>query len=216
MSKSTNEKKNVLKDSFEGIAAYVKARWSILLLFILGFLAVTAVIYVDASTTETVASYTLEEYEIGQIADKTIFATKSMSADEQYPVAIEEGEKVIRKGFPIGEEDYLKLKKMAESPAYIDYRAFADRVLFLMLVAALWWLLFSPVLLKRQVQFKELVLEALLFLIVYAAVSFGSKAPMFQTGYRLTVLIPGALSAFLAARSSARVASGSRSALRPA
>ena len=97
MSKSTNEKKNVLKDSFDSIGAFIKAKWNILLLFILGFLAVSAVIYVDASTTETVASYTLEEYEVGQIADKTIFAAKSMSADEQYPVAIEEGEKIIRK-----------------------------------------------------------------------------------------------------------------------
>lgn len=199
MSKTTNEKKSVIHAAFDSMGVFIKAKWNILLLFVLGFLAVTAVVYFDASTTETVASYTLEEYEIGQIADKTIFATKSMSADEQYPVAIEEGEKIIRKGFPIGEEDYLKLKKMAESPAYIDYRVFADRVLFLMLIAALWWLLFSPVLLGRSVQFKELMLEALLFLIVYAAASLGSKAPVFQGMYRLPVLIPGALSAFLVA-----------------
>lgn len=196
MSKTTTDK-HVVKNTFRAATSFIKEKWPILLLFVLGFMAVTAVIYVDASTTETVASYVLEEYEIGQIADKTIFATKSMSADEQYPVAIEEGEKIIRKGFPIGEEDYLKLKKMAESPLYIDYRAFADRVVFLMLVAALWWLLFSPVLLRRRVQFKELLLEAVLFLIVYAACAFGAKTPIFQGIYRLPVLIPAALSAFL-------------------
>ena len=199
MTKTTNEKKHLAVDILKAVGDFLAHKWHILVLFVLGFLVATAISYLDASTTETVASYALDEYEVGQIADKTIFATKSMGADEQYPIAIEEGEKIIRKGFPIGEEDYLKLKKMAESPVYIDYRAFADRVIFLMLVSALWWLLFSPVFLRRTVAFKELVLEAVLFLIVYAAAAFGSKSPLFQSPYSLSIVIPGALSASLVA-----------------
>ena len=93
----------------------------------------------------------------------------------------------------------MKLRKMASSPKYIDYRAFSNSVLFLMLVGALWFLLFSPVLLKRQVEFKEIVLEVVLFIIVFAAAAFAGKSPLFQTVYRLPVAIPSALCVFLIA-----------------
>lgn len=200
MSKTnSNEKNHFFLDALHSAASYIRAKWHILLLFFVGFVSITAITYVDCSTTETIASYSLSDYEIGQIADKTVLATKTIPADESYPIAIEEGEKVIRKGFPISEEDYLKLKKMAESPVYIDYRVFFDRVLFLMLISALWFLLYSPVLLGRQAEFKEIVLQAVLFLLVYATASFGSKAPLFQTPFTLPIIIPASLSAFLIA-----------------
>ena len=199
MNKTMNEKKTVMGDAVRVCADFLVHNWYVLVLFVVGFLVTTGVIYLDASTTGTVASYALDEYEVGQIADRTILATRSMGADETYPVAVEKGEKIIKKGFPISDEAYLKLKKMAETPSYIDHRAFADRVLFLMLVAALWCLLFSPALLRRRAQFKELVLEVVLFVLVYAAASLGAKALLFQGTYSLCVLIPGALSAFLIA-----------------
>ena len=64
--------------------------------------------------SQTVFSYHIEDFEVGQIADQTIFAPKSIPADEMNPVFIEEGEKIIRKGFPITSEGYAKLQKMAE------------------------------------------------------------------------------------------------------
>ena len=184
---------------WKAVSDYVKANWHILLVFILGFLAVTAIIYIDRTTIEMVASYSLEEYEVGQIADKTLFAPKSIPADEQFPIAIEEGEKVLKKGFPISEEDYMKLRKMSASPRYIDYRAFLDNVILLMLVSALWFLLFSPTFLGRKVEFKEVVLEAILFVIVFGATVLGGKAPLFQSVYALPVVIPSALCVFLVA-----------------
>ncbi len=196
---NNNEKNHFFLDALSAAGKYIRTQWHVLLLFIVGFLAVTAITYVDCSTTDTIASYSLSEYEIGQIADKTVYATKSIPADESYPISIEEGEKVIRKGFPISEEDYLKLKKMSESPVYIDYRVFFDRVLFLMLISALWFLLFSPVLLGRKAEFKEIVFEALCFMLVYACAAFGAKAPLFQTAFTLPIIIPGALCAFLVA-----------------
>ena len=181
------------------VAMYVRQKWHILLLFVVTFMVLTAVIYVDRSTVETVASYSIGDYEVGQIADKTIYAPKSIPADEVFPIAIEEGEKVIRKGFPITEVDYMKLRKMAASPKYIDYRAFFDDVLLLMLISALWFLLYSPALLGRTVEFKELVLEAILFVIVFGATIFGGKTPLFNSLYKLPVIIPSALCVFLVA-----------------
>ena len=199
MSKTSSEKIPPVVSLWRTAAGYVVARWRILVVFFVAFAAAVAVVYLDASTTDTVASYMVEDYEVGQVADRTIYATKSMSADELFPVAIEEGEKVIRKGFPITEEDYLKLRKMAVSPAYIDYRAFADCVLFLLLVAAFWFVLFSPGLLGRHAELKEIVLEAVLFIVVFAVAAFAGKSPVFQTAYRLPVAVPSVLCVFLVA-----------------
>lgn len=199
MSKTNTERSPFVLSAWKAAAKYVREKWHVLVVFLVSFAVATVVVYVDTSTTDTVASYTVEDYEVGQVADRTIFATKSMPADEVFPVAIEEGEKVIRKGFPISEEEYLKLRKMAASPAYIDYRAFSNSVLFLMLVAAFWFLLFSPALLGRQVELKEVVLEAVLFVVVFVAATFAGKSPLFQTVYRLPVAIPSALCVFMVA-----------------
>ena len=199
MSKTNTESSPLVLSLLGKAAEYVKEKWHVLVVFLVSFAVATVVVYVDTSTTDTVASYTVEDYEVGQVADRTIFATKSMPADEVFPVAIEEGEKVIRKGFPITEEEYLKLRKMAASPAYIDYRAFSNSVLFLLLVAAFWFLLFSPALLGRQVELKEVVLEAVLFVVVFVAATFAGKSPLFQSVYRLPVAIPSALCVFMVA-----------------
>lgn len=199
MGKTSSERNPIVLSVWKAAAGYVQERWHVIVVFLVSFVAATVVVYVDMSTTDTVASYTVEDYEVGQVADRTIFAPKSMPADELFPVAIEEGEKVIRKGFPITEEEYLKLRKMAASPAYIDYRAFSNSVLFLMLVAAFWFLLFSPALLRRQVELKEVVLEAVLFVIVFVAATFAGKSPLFQSVYRLPVAIPSALCVFMVA-----------------
>jgi len=200
MNKNQNsDEKSFISFFLKSIGNFVKRSWGVILLFILTFMASTAVVYFKATTTETVASYAVNEYEVGQISDRTIFATKSMSADETYPVSIEEGEKIIRKGFPITEVELLKLQKMADSPAYIDYRAFCNNVLFLLVIAVLWIVLFNPVILGRTVLMKELILESILFVLVYFVVSFGSKVVIFQDAFALSSLIPSSLCIFLVA-----------------
>ena len=178
---------------------FVKRNWSMIILAFATFIVSAGIVYFDANTNETIASFALEEYEIGQVADRTIYATKSLPADDYFPVSVEEGEKVIRKGFPITEEEYYKLRKMAKSPVYVDYRAFCNSLLFLLLVSALWIILFNPVLLKKKVQMKESVLECILFVSVLAITAFGDKLTFFQTPYSLSVLIPGAFCGFLVA-----------------
>ncbi len=200
MNKQTNsEEKAFIAQTISAVGAYVAKNWHVLLLFILTFLASSAVLYLDTNTNETIASFAIEEYEVGQVADKTIVANKSISADERYPVEITEGEKVIKKGFAITDEQFLKLRKMADSPVYIDYRAFADRILFLMLLSALWFLLYSPVVLGKNVEFKELVFESVLFFIVFGMTILGGKSAALQPVFALPVVIPAALCIFLTA-----------------
>lgn len=192
--------KNEEAESFFRLAGkFVSKNWKVIVLCILTFLASAAVVYFDANTTETIASFALDEYEVGQVADKTIYASKSLPADDNYPVAVEKGEKIIRKGFAITEEELFKLKKIAESPVYVDYRAFCNDILFMLLVLAFAVILFNPVLLKKKAEFKELVLECVLFVLVFFISAFGDKSALFQTPFSLSVLIPSAFCAFLVA-----------------
>ena len=132
------EKNSIKANIFAILGDYIKKHYQYLLLFLISFLAVSALNFVKVSTTETVANYSLDEFEIGQIADRTIISSKTILPDDVDTVSIQAGEKIIKKGFPITEDGYAKLKKMAASPTYIDYRAFADSEIFLFLLGILW------------------------------------------------------------------------------
>ena len=199
MSKNERYDEGGISNSLASIGHFVKRNWHFILVFILTFIMSTAVVWYDANTSETIASFALSEYEVGQNADKTIIAKKAMPEDVKYPIAIEKDEVIIKKGFDITEEQYFKLQKMADSPVYVDYRAFCDKVLYLILVAVLWIVLFNPVLLRKKVEIKEVVLECILFLIVFFVTSFGMKNAIFQNPFTLPVMIPSVFSAFLVA-----------------
>ena len=179
--------------------AFMKRDWGRILLGMLVFAAVSAVVYFSANTTDSLSAYTAEEYEVGQCADKTVIATKSMKATAAYPVEIEEGEKIIKKGFPISEEGLLKLRKLSDVPVTIDYRTIGNSIFFLVLIGALWIVLFSPVILGRRAEMKELILESVLFIMSFCIAAFAYKSLIFQSQYRISVVITSTLSVFLVA-----------------
>ena len=189
----TNPFAEALKSTFSDLKAYVKAHWPILILILVGFLAVSVENFFNVAMSQTVFSYRMEDFEIGQIADRTIFAPKSIPADEMNPVFVEEGEKIIRKGFPITEEAYSKLQKMSESPHYIDSRSFADSELYLALLITMWFLLFTFAPFDRDIRLRELIFQTVCFLLVYAAVAFCGKVSFFATPFDLAVIVPASL-----------------------
>ncbi len=176
----------------------LKKRYPLLILGVLAYLAISAISFLGVSRNVTVAALALDEYEVGQIAEKTIIAERTLPSTMDYPVVVLEGEKITRKGFPITEEGYRKLEKMANTREYIDYRAYVNTLIFLAIIGVLWVFLFSPVLLGRRARLNELVTEAIFFMAIYAATLFGSKLP-FTNGspYFLCILIPSSLFIFL-------------------
>ena len=108
MKKKTN-KENVFSAFFKNCGSFIRKNYQFILLVIIGYLAVSALNFMNVATSQTIATYTMDDFEVGQIADRTIYASKSIPADEMNPIFIEEGEKIIRKGFPITEEAYQKL-----------------------------------------------------------------------------------------------------------
>lgn len=191
-------KKGFFQLFFAQAGEYISKNYIFLILFLTGFLSVSVLNFVKVSTTQTIADYSLSDFEINQIADRTIIAQKDLPPDELDPVAIEKGEKIIKKGFPITEEGYAKLKKMSASPLYIDYRAFANEELFIFLLAIMWYLLFSFVSVRRKFYAREPLLQIIFFIFLYATVVFCGKLAVFSDSYSVCIIIPASLFVMLA------------------
>ena len=187
------KQKSVVALGFESLGKYVKEKYQFLLLMFTGILLVSALCFIKVSTAQSIASFSINDFEIGQIADRTIVADRTLSPDDFDPVSIQKGEKIIKKGFAITEEAYAKLKKMATSPVYIDYRAFANSELFILLIALVWYLLYTFVPVKRNMLFREHLLNVIFFVLVYAMTAFLGKFGIFSSPYSVCIVIPAAL-----------------------
>ena len=153
MKRNNSEKENKKSGSaglvMKGVGEYMRKNYPFLILFFAGLLAVSALNFLKISTAQTIANFSLDDFEIGQIADRTIIADRSLPPDNIDPVTVTKGEKIIKKGFAITEEGFAKLKKMSASPLYIDYRAFANSELYLLLLSIMWYLLFTFISVNR-------------------------------------------------------------------
>lgn len=193
MKMNNKKKKKGNNVYFQIIVEFVKKNSVAISMMILSFVLVSALNFLNISTTQTVASFDIDGFEIGQIADRTIVANKTLPADENNPVSVKEGEKIIRKGFAITEEGFEKLKKMSESPLYIDFRAFANNELFLFLLMIGWFLLIMFLIPNHQQMFREILVQVIFFVVVYFVVAFGRKLDFLSSPYALPMIIPASL-----------------------
>lgn len=196
--KRNDDRKSISTILSESFGYYLKKNYPVIVLLFLTLIVVVSLCFVKISTTSTVSSFNIDDYEVGQIADVTIKAMKNLPADYDNPIPIEKGEKVIRKGFPITEENYAKLKKMSESPVYIDYRSFANSIIYHILMVVLCFFFFSRIYFKKKmVEFNELLTECVFYIITFASVIFGSKLTYLSSPYALCAVIPAPLFIFL-------------------
>ena len=192
-SEKENKKAGTVSLVLKGAGSYMRKNYPFLILFFAGLLAVSALNFLKISTAQTIANFSLYDFEIGQIADRTIIADRNLPPDNIDPVTVMKGEKIIKKGFAITEEGYAKLKKMSASPLYIDYRAFANSELYLLLLSIMWYLLFTFISVNRKLLFKEPLLQVIFFLAVFAVTAFCGKFPAFSSPYSICIVIPSAL-----------------------
>ncbi|MBO5137999.1 MAG: HDIG domain-containing protein [Spirochaetaceae bacterium] len=190
--KGNSKKIGYFSQVFKMLHQYLLNNYAVLLVLLGAFLLSGVSAFFVTVSSETVYSFSLSDFEEGQISDRTIIAGTSIPADSDNPIEIKDGEKVIRKGFPITKEAMSKLKRMAEAPAYFDYRVFANKILYLLLLSVFAFLLFSPVLSEKPVTVKECVLLAVFFLMVYVSSCLCNRLPLFSSPYNLPILIPGA------------------------
>ena len=74
---------------FAEMGSYIKKRYPFLLVLLLEILMVSLIYFAKVSTVETVAGFNLDNYEIGQISDRTIIADRTLYPDSTDPVMIQ-------------------------------------------------------------------------------------------------------------------------------
>ena len=195
----TSTKKTASELLLASMGAYIKKNFPKLISSFFTFVLACLLSFFRIATTNTISSYNINDYEVGQIADITIVANKTLPADYENPISVEKGEKVMRKGFPITEDGYAKLRRMSESRAYLDYRAFANSVIYLMLLSALYFFLFSRTCLGKDCEFKEILTENLFFIITYGSAVLATKTVLFSTAFTIPVILPAMFFTFLMA-----------------
>jgi putative nucleotidyltransferase with HDIG domain len=192
-----NHKNNAAKDALvkkalKDLGGNIRAHGVYLVILFVTFLILGVVSFLNIATSDTIVSYSLSEYEVGQIADRTIIAVKTLPADVDNPVTLNKGEKITRKGFPITQEDYQKLKKMSETRSYIDYRALADTLLYLLLTLILWFFLFFLGTKPRK-NIAEFMMLSGCMILVYAITVLARKVNLFVSPYTLPIVLPSTL-----------------------
>ncbi|GMO69007.1 MAG: hypothetical protein Ta2A_17270 [Treponemataceae bacterium] len=191
------KKKHSLLIAFHAMLDYISSNLTALSVYTVTFILLSFISFFNVTTSNTIISFSLSDYEVGQVADRTIKAVKTLPGTADSPTGLEKGEKITRKGFPISEEDFEKLKKMAETRSYIDYRAFANSFVYLLLVVILWGFLFTPVIQGKNVQFGELAMIAACLIFVYGMTTLGNKIPFLHSPYTLPVIVPSAMCVML-------------------
>lgn len=196
MKKSEN-KTNFLARNFGIMGRYIKENYPFLLLFIFGFLVLTSLTFLKQTTSQSVEGFNIEDYEVGQVSDRNIYAKQTLAPDGNNPVSVVAGERVIKKGFPITEEAYAKLKKMSVSPLVIDYRAFANNLLFQFLICLAWYILYAFLKINKKLKLREPLLQVIFFLLIYAVTTFASRYALFSNPFSLCIIIPISLCVML-------------------
>ncbi len=168
-----------------------------LIVFAACFTILLVLSFIKVSTATKLLSFPVDEYEVGQISDRTVVAERSLPKDEEYPFEIVRGEKIIKKGFPITEEQFSKVAKLAAAPAYIDYRSFFNDMLFFMLLSSLLFYLYSRGFFERELQLKEAVFLSCCSLLVYGMSAFGYRYNIFSYEFALPVILPATFTAIL-------------------
>ena len=184
-----NKKKEKSQNSASFVQWFKRNRGEIILV-ITGFIVISVINFFSVATSKTVSTFDIRDFEVGMISDSTIISPKSFPLDLELNVQIEEGEKIIRKGFKIEEENFKKLQKLSQSKDYIDLRLFANNELFLFLLATMWILLFTYIPFGRKFQIRELVFQVVCFNLVYLATAFAHKMQFLSDEFRVLIVIP--------------------------
>ncbi len=196
--KKEKDNQGVFSSFLSDFTEYMSKNYPTVILIFTTFLVSSVLVFVKISTSPTISSFHLKDYEVGQVSDVTIEAKRSLPPDNENPVSIERGEKVIRKGFPITPEGYAKLKKMSESPIYIDYRAFANSIVYHILLCALFFFFCNRLYFRgKEIELKELITECVFYVLIFASVIFGSKTAPLSSPYAVCTVIPVSLFVFL-------------------
>ena len=189
--KNEKNEEKILNRFYKGI----RENSNRIVVIICWFLVSLLIAFVQVSTSETVLAFSLDDFKLGQISDRTIIAERDLPPDVEFPVEIIKGETIVERGFPISETALSKLRKMAGTPAYIDSSAFWDAVLYLLCLIPLIFFLYSPTVLGYKQKKREQIFIASSLCLVFA---FAVFIPLFFNVHNMFYFAIGIPGVFIA------------------
>lgn len=112
-------------------------------------------------------------------------------------VVIEKGQKIIKRGFIITEDNYQQLEALANSGVYIDVRQFVGTLLCLLAIIITAFYIFSSGVSGNRLEFRNIVLLILSFSLLYLLVLLTSHFQSFSQPLDLAIIIPAAMISML-------------------
>ncbi len=108
-------------------------------------------------------------------------------------VVIQKGQKIVKRGFIVTEEQYTQLKALSESGVHVDARQFLGSILFLALVIVMAVFLLLPKLSGITLGFRNACVITVAFSVLYILSLIASRARATSDPYYLAVLLPASL-----------------------
>ena len=190
-------KDGVLLHYVHSIMESARKSKSCLFVLLIVFLLSAFTSVIDYATRNGAGKPLYTEYEVGQISDITVVAKRTIIPVTTDGLVVRVGEKIIRKGFPITEEAYEKLKIIAGEPSKMDFKGVGRTVLFLLLLAIVSLLLFKAVQKYHVFKLGEAVFLGAMFMLVYCTAALIVNTKTFASPFYLVVVIPATLCAML-------------------
>ena len=194
---NNQHKDGILLHYFHSIMESVNKSKACLLVLLVVFLLAAFTSIIDYATRNRAVKPLYTEYEVGQISDITVVAKRTIIPVTTDGLVVRAGEKIIRKGFPITEEAYEKLKIIAGEPSKMDFKGVGRTVLFLLLLVLIVLLSFKTLQKTHIFKLREAVFLGALFILVYCIAALIVNTKALQSPFYLVVVIPAALCTML-------------------
>ena len=195
--RNSQHKDGILLHYIHSIMESVNKSKSCLLVLLAVFLLAAFTSIIDYATRNKAVKPLYTEYEVGQISDITVVAKRTIIPVTTDGLVVRAGEKIIRKGFPITEEAYEKLKIIADEPSKMDFKGVGRTVLFLLLLVLVALLSFKALQKNHIFKLREAVFLGALFILVYCLAALMVNTKTLQSPFYLLVVIPAALCTML-------------------
>ncbi|MBR4824506.1 MAG: HDIG domain-containing protein [Spirochaetaceae bacterium] len=195
--RNSQHKDGILLHYIHSIMESVNKSKSCLLVLLAVFLLAAFTSIIDYATRNKAVKPLYTEYEVGQISDITVVAKRTIIPVTTDGLVVRAGEKIIRKGFPITEEAYEKLKIIADEPSKMDFKGVGRTVLFLLLLVLVALLSFKALQKNHIFKLREAVFLGALFILVYCLAALMVNTKTLQSPFYLVVVIPAALCTML-------------------
>ncbi|MDR1747602.1 MAG: HDIG domain-containing protein [Spirochaetaceae bacterium] len=187
--------KQTISEIFSVLSKKLKIDAPGIIILAVTFIILAAMIFFDMSINDPARLIRLPDYEPGKTAPRTIVSRHEVVRNDG---AIPAGTAIVRRGYPVSEDEYETLRSLAASGG-IDSRRFLGALVYFAVLLILSVLLFSDEIAGKKLRRKETIFLSVNFAVVFLAVLLLSGVADLSSEAVYFMYIPSALAVILTA-----------------